>query len=75
LRQLKGFEKVTLAPGEMRTVRFRLAAADLAYHDDEGRAVVEPGPFELFAGGSSAATLSATFDLVPGESGNEVKER
>ena len=63
LRQLKAFEKVRLRPGERRTVTFRLASTDLGYHDDLGRLVVEPGPFELFAGGSSAATLSARFDL------------
>lgn len=63
LRQLAAFEKVRLAPGEHRTVTFRLAARDLGYHDDEGRLVVEPGPFELYAGGSSTTALSAPFEL------------
>jgi beta-glucosidase len=64
LRELKGFEKVTLRPGESKAVRFRLSAKDLAYHDDHGRAIVEPGPFSVYAGGSSAADLAATFEIV-----------
>jgi beta-glucosidase len=63
MRELKGFEKVSLAAGEKKTVRFRLAASDLAFHDDQGRAVVEPGPFKLFVGGSSTADLSAPFEI------------
>lgn len=64
LRQLKGFERVRLDPTERRTVTFTLTSTDLGYHDDEGRLIVEPGSFEVFAGGSSAATLSTRFDLV-----------
>jgi beta-glucosidase len=63
MRELKGFEKVSLASGEKKTVRFRISAADLAYHDDQGRAVIEPGPFKLFVGGSSTADLSAPFEI------------
>jgi len=58
LRQLKGFSKVSLKPGETRTVAFELRAADFAFHDDEGKAHIEPGPVEVFAGGSSTATLN-----------------
>jgi beta-glucosidase len=64
LRELKGFEKVMLKPGQRRTVRFTLKAADLAYHDDEGKPVVEPGAFSVFVGGSSAADLEGTFEVV-----------
>jgi beta-glucosidase len=55
LKQLRGFERVTLAPGETRTVRFRVAAEDLAYWEPSRHGwVVEPGPVELMAGRSSA---------------------
>jgi beta-glucosidase len=64
VRELKGFAKIALEPGERRTVSFRLRAADLAYHDDDGMPVVEPGPFRVFVGGSSAATLRADFSIV-----------
>lgn len=63
MRELKGFQKVTLQPGQRKTVRFTLKASDLAYHDDEGNAVIEPGKFAVFVGGNSAADLEGTFTL------------
>lgn len=63
MRELKGFRKIALKPGQRQRVRFTLRAADLAYHDDEGRAVVEPGPFRVFVGGSSAAELEGGFEV------------
>lgn len=63
-RQLKAFEKITLAPGETRTVRLAIAARDLGFHDDAGRYLVEPGPFEVFVGGNAAATQTASFALM-----------
>lgn len=66
LRQLKGFHKVQLAAGEKKLVRFKLRAADLAYHDQEGRELVEPGKFSVFVGGSSEADLKTTFEITRG---------
>jgi beta-glucosidase len=63
LRQLKAFDKLRLEPGATARVAFRIAAAQLGYHDDEARYVVEPGPFQVFVGGSSAAELSARFEI------------
>lgn len=63
LRELKGFQKISLQPGERKTVRFMLAASELAFHDDEGNAVIEPGPFRVFAGGSSAADFGSSFEV------------
>jgi beta-glucosidase len=64
VRELKGFEKIALAPGKTKTVRFTLKASDLAYHDDNGDPVVEPGKFHVFVGGSSTADLKAEFRIV-----------
>lgn len=64
MRQLKGFQKVTIKPRETKTVRFTVKAADLGYHDDDGRLIVEPGPFEVYAGGSANADLVAKFEMV-----------
>jgi beta-glucosidase len=61
VRELKGFRRVTLQPGERQTVRFTLRPTDLAFHDQRMRRVVEPGVFSLWAGGSSAAGLGARF--------------
>lgn len=55
LKQLRGFQRVTLAPGETRTVTLRLPAVDLAYWDAPRRAwTVEAGPVEVMVGPSSA---------------------
>ena len=64
VRELRGFQRVRLAPGESRTVTFALQARDLAFYDAGMRWVVEPGTFTLWAGGSSAATNAARFTLV-----------
>jgi beta-glucosidase len=63
LRELKGFTKVALKAGEKKTVRFTLKASDLAYHDDDGKPVIEPGKFRIFVGGSSAADLESGFEI------------
>lgn len=61
VRQLVGFRRVTLRPGERQTVRFTLRPEHLAFYDGTMRRVVEPGAFTLWAGGSSAATLERHF--------------
>ena len=51
---LRGFERVSLEPGETRTVLFDVPDADLAYWNETGQSwVIEPGPHTLYAGGSS----------------------
>ncbi len=51
--ELKGFERVALAPGESRDVVFRLGPADLRMLDADMRALVEPGTFRVMIGASS----------------------
>ncbi|HEU4996564.1 MAG TPA: beta-glucosidase BglX [Gemmatimonadaceae bacterium] len=63
VRELRGFTRVTLNPGETRTVRFTLKPDDLALYDRDMRRVVEPGTFTVWAGGSSAATLEQRFTV------------
>jgi hypothetical protein len=54
-RQLKGFGKVMLAPGQSATVRFILTGHDLSYWDDAANGWVEPdGPYQVYVGDSSA---------------------
>ncbi len=50
VRRLRAFEKVTLAPGERRTVSFTVPVQDLAFVDRTGAFVVEPGTFEVQVG-------------------------
>jgi beta-glucosidase len=53
IKELKGFEKVTLAPGETRTVALPITRESLAFYDVRMRYVVEPGEFEIMVGNSS----------------------
>ena len=63
VRRLRGFERVTLKPGESTTVRFTLDASDFGFYDNRGRFVVEPGAIEVYAGDDSTATLTKTFEV------------
>ncbi len=53
VKELKGFEKVVLAPGETRTVALPITRDTLAFHDVRMRVVVEPGDFLIMVGTSS----------------------
>lgn len=64
VRELKGFKRVALQPGERCTVRFSLTAADLAFHDQSLRPVAEAGEFHAWIGGSAAADLRTEFEFV-----------
>jgi beta-glucosidase len=57
--ELKAFKRVTLEPGEKRTVRFELPPDALAFWDIQMKWTVEPGTFTLSAGSSSASLKSA----------------
>ena len=63
VRELKGFEKVYLNAGEMKTISFQLDSATLGFYGRDGRYRVEPGEFEVFIGGSSAVNLTAAFTV------------
>jgi beta-glucosidase len=63
VRRLRGFERVTLAPGQKKTVPFRLDASDFGFYDNRGRFVVEPGQIDVYAGDSSNATLKQSLTV------------
>jgi beta-glucosidase len=63
VRELKAFQRVTLAPGAHRRVQFTLTASDLAFAGRQQQRVVEPGRFHLWVGGSSAQCLHHEFTL------------
>ncbi|MEZ4768634.1 MAG: glycoside hydrolase family 3 N-terminal domain-containing protein [Caldilineales bacterium] len=67
LKELKGFQRVHLAPGETRSVTFELAVNQFAYLDRTMRWVVEPGPVQVMVGTSSAdLPLAGCFDITGG---------
>ncbi len=59
IRQLRGFSKIDLKPGEEKTVQFSLAFADLAFINEKMEPEVEPGSFEV-----TISDLSAEFMIV-----------
>jgi len=63
VRRLRGFERVTLAAGQTKTVTFHLGRDDVGFYDNRGRFVVERGQIDVYAGDSSTADLSASFQV------------
>jgi beta-glucosidase len=63
VRRLRGFQRVTLAPGATQTVRFTLGRNDFGFYDNRGRFVVEPGSIDVYAGDSSTADLTRSFTV------------
>ncbi len=61
--ELKGFERVTLAPGERRTVRFRIEPRELMIWNRAMREVSESGPVTLSVGSSSAVFKQVKVDI------------
>jgi beta-glucosidase len=64
VKELKGFQRITLKAGEKRTVTFEVGPEHLAYHGVEMKRVVEPGRFQLMVGGSSAKVKSVPLEVV-----------
>ena len=63
VRELKAFEKITLAPGESRKVSFTLDGADLAYTNAENKKITEPGEFRLWISPDSQAGEAVSFTV------------
>jgi beta-glucosidase len=63
VKELKGFQRVTLQPGEKRRVEFVLTAAQLGFWNREMRFVVEPGEFKVMVGPNSEDLLETKFEV------------
>jgi beta-glucosidase len=63
VRRLCDFQRVTLDPGQTRTVTFTLDASDVGFYDNSGRFVVEPGRIDVYASNRSSGGLTATFTV------------
>jgi beta-glucosidase len=71
---LRGFERVTLAPGETKTVAFELGPKDFALYDRSQQWVVEPGRFTVQVASSSAdVRLEGSFEVVDGAAREEAR--
>ncbi len=73
VKELKGFQRVFLKPGDRQQVRFTLTAKDLSLLNVEMRWIVEPGEFEVMIGGSSAKGLTARFNVLATGPSNRVQ--
>jgi hypothetical protein len=73
--QLKGFQRITLQPGEKRTVEFTITPEMLSMLDTDMHRVVEPGVFELMVGPSSDRTskVRLTVGSAGGETGHPMQ--
>lgn len=64
VRQLKGFQRITLAPGTRQTLHFKLGPEELQFWSPAKKEwVVEPEDFDVWVGGDSTATLHGEFRL------------
>jgi beta-glucosidase len=63
VRKLEGFQRVTLTPGQTRTVTFTLDSNNLGFYNGQSQFVVEPGPFDVWVGDSSVGGLHSTFTV------------
>ena len=57
VKELKGFARLSLSPGETQKVMFHLAEEDLSYYDQAGNLVFDPGKFKVWVGPNSNAGL------------------
>lgn len=65
MRELKGFQRVTLQPGETKTVTFPLGPDELSYWStNAGGWLQEAAAFDIWVGGDSLATLHGEFEVV-----------
>ena len=65
VKQLKGFQKLVLAPGESRTVTFTIDDEMLSFWRHDMTFGIEDGDFKVMVGGSSSDLLQTSFSLVP----------
>jgi beta-glucosidase len=64
VKELKGFRRISLAPGETKTVELTLTSAELSFLDEAMQRVVEPGTFDVMVGGNSTDLVKASLDVV-----------
>lgn len=63
VKELKGFQSVTLAPGEEKEVKFIITPNDLKFYNSDLKFVNEPGAFRVFIGGNSRDVVEGKFNL------------
>jgi beta-glucosidase len=75
VKELKAFRRVTLAPGEVKTVEFKIARNDLGFWDENDRYVIAPGKFTLTVGPDSRTAAQQAMFVVPPRAGSALARR
>jgi beta-glucosidase len=64
VKELRGFQRITLSPGETKTVELSLGPGELSFLDREMHRVVEPGVFRIMVGGNSEELIETKLSVV-----------
>jgi beta-glucosidase len=65
MRELRGFERITLQPGETKTITFQLGPDELGYWSTSVAGwIQDTAPFDIWVGADSLATLHADLEVV-----------
>jgi beta-glucosidase len=65
VRELKGFKRVDLKPGETKRLDFTLGFDELSYYNLDMERVIEPTEYQVWVGGGSGAEQGASFEVTP----------
>ena len=63
VRRLNGFQRVTLAPGQAKTVTFKLGRSNIGFYSNAGQFEIDPGPVSVYVGDSSTGGLQGQFTV------------
>jgi beta-glucosidase len=63
VRRLNGFQRVTLAPGQTKTVTFKLGSSNIGFYNNQGQFEIDPGPVSVYVGDSSTGGLQGQFTI------------
>jgi beta-glucosidase len=64
IKELKGFKKILLQPGEIRRITFNISRDELSFYNDKLERVIQPGTFQVMIGSASDdIRLQKSFDL------------
>ena len=64
VRELKGFQRIRLKPGESKIVQFKLHPDDLSFHNQKMQSVTEPGTFYVWIAPDSENGLQGSFEII-----------
>ena len=64
VKQLKGFQKISLDPGEAKTLTFKITEEDLKFYNTNLKFAAEPGDFKVYIGGNSRDVTASQFTLM-----------